>query len=218
MVQILPKLIGVPIFCNLCFSKLKSTKLTSIQIDEKQNNKKKMTPPPGREKWSSSRTMRQVRTSARTGVHALGPETQRRQKKSAGVSLWTAAALRSGCAGFSRGSLRYIYLRFDLAEAVRLLLGSAAYRLIGRRAWSSVATLSPSPSDVPKLWSPKKSRLRERTATQKRAEFGSEGLPFLPSCSLCIIRSSGFLFLSNATVTGLSFDVYFYSECLTKSA
>lgn len=67
MVQILPKLLCMTIFCNFGFSKIISTKLTSIQIDEKARH-----PPASAvagEKWSSSSTMRQVRTSARTGVH-----------------------------------------------------------------------------------------------------------------------------------------------------
>lgn len=73
-----------------------------------------------------------------------------------------------------------IYLRSDLGAVVRLLLESAAYRLVWMRAWLSVAGLSPSPSDVSKLWSSgepslKKSRLRERTVNpEKRAEIDSK--------------------------------------------
>lgn len=112
--------------------------------------------------------------------------------------------------GFTFELLYYIYLRFDLGVVVRLLLVSAAYRLVWMRVLLSVAGLSPSPSDVSKLWSSgepslKKSRLRERTVTQWSAQRSTQNKPFHLSCGLLIIRFHS-LTGPEAAVFFISFD------------
>lgn len=155
------------------------------------------------EKWSSSSAMRQVRTSARTGVHQkqmMRVERFKAQRNDGVRKTLTLHLLLFLCKqqqhsgqterAFTFGLLySVIYLRSDLGAVVRLLLESAAYRLVWMRAWLSVAVLSPSPSDVSKLWSSgepslKKSRLRERTVTQRNAQRSTQNDCHFAGCAV----------------------------------
>lgn len=178
---------------------------SAIPVFQKSNQKH---PPTGRavagEKWSSSSAMRQVRTSARTGVHqkqTMRVERFKAQRDDGVRKALTLHLLLFLCKrqqhysaqterAFTFGLLySVIYLRSDLGAVVRLLLESAAYRLVWMRAWLSVAGLSPSPSDVSKLWSSgepslKKSRLRERTATQRNAQRSTQNARRFAGCAV----------------------------------
>lgn len=146
--------------------------------------------------------MRQVRTSARTGVHQkqmMRVERFKAQRndgvrKTLMLHLLLSLCKREQHSGqteraFTFGLLYSIYLRFDLGAVVRLLLVSSAYRLVWLRVWLSVAGLSPSPSDVSKLWSSgepsvKKSRLRERTVTQRNVQRSTQNDCHFAGCAV----------------------------------
>lgn len=180
MDQILPKLLCMTIFCNSSFSKIKPKASPLAELLQVRSEVAAV-------RWGRSGRVHGLEFTKKQMMRVERFKAQRNDgvRKTLTLHLLLFLCKQQQHSGqteraFTFGLLHsVIYLRSDLGAVVRLLLESAAYRLVWTRAWLSGAGLSRSPSDVSKLWSSgepslKKSRLRERTVTKRNAQRSTQ--------------------------------------------